>query len=88
MVATATTVPVVVFLVTVWALHAPMGAAPAHHAGRLAVSSLACLAVIPLVAAGLPLGWALLLLVVPPAGLIVDHHVAVQRSGQDSAAAT
>ena len=50
-VASAVAVPVVIFLVTVWALHAPMGAA------------------------GLPLGWAVLLLVVPPAGLVVHHHV-------------
>jgi low temperature requirement protein LtrA len=87
-VATAATVPVVVFLVTVWALHAPMGAAPPHHAGRLVMSSLACLAVIPLVAAGLSLGWAILLLVVPPAALIVDHHVSGGTVHDDAAVTT
>ena len=66
--------PVVVFLVMVWGLHAPMGAAPAHSVVQLLVASLACVAVVPLVAAGLPLGWAVLLLVVPPAGLVVHHH--------------
>jgi low temperature requirement protein LtrA len=73
-VASAVTLPVVIFLVTVWALHAPMGAAPAHSSVQLLVAGLTCLAVIPLVAVGLPLGWAVLLLVVPPAGLVVHHH--------------
>jgi low temperature requirement protein LtrA len=74
-VAAAVAVPVVVFLVTVWALHAPMGAAPGHSALQLLLASVACLLVVPVVAAGLPLGWAVLLLVVPPAGLVVHHHV-------------
>jgi hypothetical protein len=52
-----------------------MGAAPGHSAVQLLLASVACLAVVPLVAAGLPLGWAVLLLVVPPAGLVVHHHV-------------
>jgi hypothetical protein len=38
------------------------------------LATLACLAVVPLVALGLPLGWAVLLLVVPPAALVVHHH--------------
>ena len=33
-----------------------------------------CLAVVPLVAAGLPLGWGVVLLVLPPAWLISLHH--------------
>jgi low temperature requirement protein LtrA len=74
LVASAVAVPVVVFLVTVWALHAPMGAAQAHSAVRMLLATLACLAVVPLVALGLPLGWAVLLLVVPPAALVVHHH--------------
>jgi len=73
-VAAACAVPVVVFLLAVWALHAPMGAAPARSAARVVTAVLACLVVVLLVTAGLPLGWAVVLLVVPPAALIVHHH--------------
>ncbi len=48
--------------------------AGAQRRPRSSPQSLACLLVVLLVAAGLPLGWAVLLLVVPPAALIVHHH--------------
>ena len=84
-VAAAVSGPVTVFLVAVWALHAPMGTAPARAAGGMAVSALACLTVVPLVAAGLPLGWAVVLLVLPPAWLVAQHHT---RGGAQEPAAT
>ena len=85
-VAAATAVPVTVFLVAVWALHAPIGAAPARAATRMVVSALGCLAVVPLVAAGLPLCWGVVLLVLPPVWLIAQHHT--RGTAQEPATAT
>ena len=85
-VAAATALPVTVFLVTVWALHAPLASVPPRAATRMVVSALACLAVVPLVAAGLPLGWGVALLVLPPAWLISLHHA--RGPAQEPAAAT
>jgi hypothetical protein len=34
----------------------------------------ATFAVVALVAVGLPLGWAVLLMCLPPAALVADHH--------------
>jgi hypothetical protein len=63
-----------VFLIVVWALHAPLGATPAHGLVRMVPAVVACFAVVALVAAGLPLGWGVVLLCVPLAVLVADHH--------------
>ena len=52
----------------------------------MVVSALGCLAVVPLVAAGLPLGWGVVLLVLPSAWLIAQHHT--RGAAQASASAT
>ena len=67
-------VPVSLFLVVVWALHAPLGGTPAHGLARMAPAVVACFAVVALVAAGLPLGWAVVLLCVPLGALVAEHH--------------
>ena len=70
----AMAVPVAVYLLVVWGLHAPMGATPAHGLARMAPAVVACFAVVALVAAGLPLGWAVVLLCVPLGALVAEHH--------------
>jgi low temperature requirement protein LtrA len=67
-------VPVSLFLLVVWALHAPLGAVPAHGTARMVPAVVATFAVVALVAVGLPLGWAVLLMCLPPAALVADHH--------------
>jgi hypothetical protein len=73
-VAFATAVPVSVFLIVVWALHAPLAATPTRGLVRLGPAVLALLLVAALVPVGLPLAWAVLLLCLPPAVLVVGHH--------------
>lgn len=70
----AVAVPVALFLLVVWALHAPLGGAPAHGTARMLPAVVAVLAVVALVEVGLPLGWATLLLCLPPAALVAEHH--------------
>ena len=70
----AAAVPVALFLLVVWALHAPLGGAPAHGTARMLPGVVAVLAVVALVEVGLPLGWATLLLCLPPAALVAEHH--------------
>ena len=62
----AVAVPVAAFLVLVWALHAPASAHPRRDGAIAAGAALATLAVTGLVAAGLPLPWAVPLTALPP----------------------
>ena len=66
-VALAMAVPVAVYLLVVWALHAPMGAAPARSFVPVAVAVLSCLLVAATVRLGVSVGWVAVLLCVPPA---------------------
>ena len=61
-------------LLVVWALHAPLGGTPAHGLLRMLPAVVACFVVVALVAAGLPLAWAVVLLCVPLAVLVAEHH--------------
>jgi low temperature requirement protein LtrA len=72
-VAFAIAVPVAAYLSVVWALHAPMGAAPGRSGGQVLVAMLACLGIAGTVPLGVSLGWVCVLMCVPPAVLIVVH---------------
>jgi low temperature requirement protein LtrA len=74
LVAMTVAVPVSLFLLVVWALHAPLGGTPAHGLLRMLPAVVACFVVVALVAAGLPLAWAVVLLCVPLAVLVAEHH--------------
>ena len=66
-VALAMALPVAVYLLVVWALHAPMGAAPARSFVPVAAAVLACLLIAATVRLGVSVGWVAVLLCLPPA---------------------
>jgi low temperature requirement protein LtrA len=69
-IAFAVAVPVAVFLVLVWVLHAPLGEVRAGDLPTVLVASGAVLGVAALVGAGLPLPWAVLGMALPPAAMV------------------
>ncbi len=65
-VALAVAIPVVAFLLLVWALHAPVARVPRRDGAVVALVAAGVLAVAGACAAGLPLPWAVALMAVPP----------------------
>jgi low temperature requirement protein LtrA len=86
-VALAVAVPTAVYLVMVWALHAPLGASPTRGLAPVLSAALATVGIGAAVAIGLPLLWAVPLLCVPSAALVA-HGVTLAHRAQwtDSAA--
>jgi low temperature requirement protein LtrA len=78
-VALAVAVPTAVFLVMVWALHAPLGATPARGGLPVGAAAAATLALGVAPAAGLPLPWAVALLWLPAAALVAHGVSAAHR---------
>jgi low temperature requirement protein LtrA len=78
LVAHAVAVPVAVFLVLVWAIHAPLAPRPASHIVAVLLAVVATLAIAAATGVGLPLPWAVLLTALPVAALVavgvVDQH--------------
>lgn len=67
----AVTVPVVVFLLVLWALHAPLGGHPRRDLTLVVATCLILLTLASATTIGLPLPWCVLLLCVPVAALTV-----------------
>ena len=78
LVAYAVAVPTAVFLVLVWALHAPLSDPPGRHGVAILLAAVTTLAIAALTTVGLPLPWVVLLIVVPVAALVAvgvtDQH--------------
>jgi low temperature requirement protein LtrA len=74
LVALAVVVPVVLYLATVWLLHAPLGEGYRASVVPMSLAVVATLAVAALVPLGLPLPWVVVLVAVPPAVLVAIHR--------------
>jgi low temperature requirement protein LtrA len=74
LVALAVVVPVVLYLATVWLLHAPLGEGYRASVIPMSLAVVATLAVAALVPLGLPLPWVVVLVAVPPAVLVAIHR--------------
>ena len=78
LVAYAVAVPTAVFLVLVWAIHAPLSRPPRSHGVAVVLAAVATLAIAALTTVGLPLPWVVLLVCVPVAALVAvgvaDQH--------------
>jgi low temperature requirement protein LtrA len=73
LVALAVAVPVALYLVTVWLLHAPLGEGYRASGPAIGAATVATLAIAALVPLGLPLPWVPLLVAGPPAVLVATH---------------
>ena len=73
LVALAVAVPVGVYLVMVWVLHAPLGEGYRASAVPILLAVAATLAAAALVPVGLPLPWLVVLVAAPPAVLVATH---------------
>ncbi|MGH3663823.1 MAG: low temperature requirement protein A [Micromonosporaceae bacterium] len=71
LVATAVAAPIMVVLLLTWALHAPLADWRPNHGVAVLLATAATGAVVGLVQLGLPLPWAVLVMSLPPAGLLV-----------------
>jgi hypothetical protein len=71
-------VPTAVFLVLVWAIHAPLARPPRSHGVAVVLAAVVTLGVAALTTVGLPLAWVVLLICVPVAALVAvgvtDQH--------------
>jgi low temperature requirement protein LtrA len=78
LVAYAVAVPTAVFLVLVWAIHAPLARPPRSHGVAVVLAAVVTLGVAALTTVGLPLPWVVLLICVPVAALVAvgvtDQH--------------
>jgi hypothetical protein len=83
LIAFAVAIPVGVFLLLVWALHAPLGATRPGDLPMVLAATAGPLVIAGLVSAGLPLPAAVLLMAAPPS-LIVVRAVLTGRSPQAS----
>jgi len=72
LVAFSVAIPVAVFLLLVWALHAPMPGARAGDLPTVLIAIVLTLVIAGLVEAGLPLAVAVLAMVLPPAGIVLS----------------
>ena len=66
-------VPVAVYLVVVWLLHAPLGEGYRRSAVPIALATAATLGAAALVPLGLPVPWLVVLVAVPPCVLVATH---------------
>ena len=73
LVALAVAVPVAVYLLMVWVLHAPLGEGYRASAVPILLAVAATLAAAALVPVGLPLPWLVVLVALPPAVLVATH---------------
>jgi low temperature requirement protein LtrA len=71
-VAFAVAIPVAVFLLLVWALHAPLAGARPGDLPTVLVAIALTLAIAGLVGVGLPLSMAIFVLALPPAGIVLS----------------
>ncbi len=69
----AIALPVAVYLVVVWLLHAPLGEGYRRSVVPIALATAATLGAAALVPLGLPVPWLVVLVAVPPCVLVATH---------------